>query len=238
MAVQIQLRRGTAALWSSVNPVLAEGEVGYETDTNKIKYGNGVTAWNALPYSSTGGGAIGATGPTGPRGLTGLTGTAGATGVGVTGATGPQGPIGLMGPTGPAGSGSGTNGATGATGVAGPQGATGPRGPAGVDGDTSQTFTVNYSGSSPSSVTNLPAGWSASISANDVTITHTVGKQINDVTYWGYSAALAAWRARYPSAANELTVADATKTSTFTIRISNTVVGADAGGTARIVCFF
>jgi hypothetical protein len=48
----IKLRRDTAAAWTSANPVLAPGEPGLETDTNLIKYGNGVTAWNSLPYAS------------------------------------------------------------------------------------------------------------------------------------------------------------------------------------------
>ena len=47
----IQFRRGTAAQWTSTNPVLADGEPGLETDTKKEKRGNGVTAWNLLPYS-------------------------------------------------------------------------------------------------------------------------------------------------------------------------------------------
>lgn len=46
----IKLRRDTAANWTSVNPTLAEGEVGIETDTNQQKIGDGVTAWNELPY--------------------------------------------------------------------------------------------------------------------------------------------------------------------------------------------
>jgi hypothetical protein len=52
MAVQIQLRRGTAAEWTAANPTLAEGELGLETDTAKYKIGNGSTAWNSLSYSS------------------------------------------------------------------------------------------------------------------------------------------------------------------------------------------
>ena len=48
--VKIQLRRDTAATWASVNPVLLAGEAGLETDTNKIKIGNGSTAWNSLAY--------------------------------------------------------------------------------------------------------------------------------------------------------------------------------------------
>lgn len=52
----IQIRRDTAANWSSVNPVLANGEMGLETDTIKIKWGNGVSAWNALAYFTAAGG--------------------------------------------------------------------------------------------------------------------------------------------------------------------------------------
>ena len=51
---KIQLRRGTAAQWTSVNPVLASGEMGIETDTNKFKFGDGVTNWNNLDYVITG----------------------------------------------------------------------------------------------------------------------------------------------------------------------------------------
>lgn len=54
VVTQIQLRRGTAASWTSANPTLASGEFGYETDTGKAKIGNGSTAWNSLSYSLTG----------------------------------------------------------------------------------------------------------------------------------------------------------------------------------------
>ena len=50
MSVQIKLRRDTAANWVSINPVLASGEPGLETDTLKIKYGDGSSTWNSLPY--------------------------------------------------------------------------------------------------------------------------------------------------------------------------------------------
>jgi Major tropism determinant N-terminal domain len=59
MASRIQLRRGAAAAWTAVNPILAEGEPGYETDTRKIKTGNGLSHWVSLPYTVTGGGAVG-----------------------------------------------------------------------------------------------------------------------------------------------------------------------------------
>ena len=58
MADIIQIRRDTAANWTSVDPTLANGEMGYETDTGKSKMGDGVTAWTSLSYhvDPTGGG--------------------------------------------------------------------------------------------------------------------------------------------------------------------------------------
>lgn len=52
MANRIQLRRDTAANWSSNNPTLASGEVSFVTDENKVKIGDGVTAWTSLSYVS------------------------------------------------------------------------------------------------------------------------------------------------------------------------------------------
>ena len=49
---RIQIKRSTAASWTSNNPVLYVGEIGYETDTKKIKVGDGTTAWTSLAYSS------------------------------------------------------------------------------------------------------------------------------------------------------------------------------------------
>src|SRR4051812_28797508 len=51
----IKLRRDTAANWTSVNPILAQGEAGVELSASpsvpsKIKVGDGVTSWNSLPY--------------------------------------------------------------------------------------------------------------------------------------------------------------------------------------------
>jgi hypothetical protein len=50
MSVQFQLRRDTAANWTSDNPTLAQGEPGFEKDTGKLKIGDGVTAWTGLSY--------------------------------------------------------------------------------------------------------------------------------------------------------------------------------------------
>ena len=53
MALEIQLKHGTAASATANNKTLAQGEIGIETDTLKLKIGDGVTAWNSLAYYST-----------------------------------------------------------------------------------------------------------------------------------------------------------------------------------------
>tara|TARA_R110002153_G_scaffold81650_1_gene206654 strand:+ start:209 stop:1288 length:1080 start_codon:yes stop_codon:yes gene_type:complete len=54
MASIIQIRRDTASAWTSANPTLAQGELGLETDTSKLKSGDGTTAWTSLTYYSLG----------------------------------------------------------------------------------------------------------------------------------------------------------------------------------------
>ena len=50
MATKIQLRRDSSADWTTINPVLAEAEIGFETNTGKFKIGNGSSTWSALDY--------------------------------------------------------------------------------------------------------------------------------------------------------------------------------------------
>jgi hypothetical protein len=57
--VRIQVRRGTSSEWTTANPVLAAGEMGVETNTNKFKFGNGTDAWTALSYAASDSAAIG-----------------------------------------------------------------------------------------------------------------------------------------------------------------------------------
>ena len=57
--VRIQVRRGTAAQWTSANPTLAAGELGVESDTNLFKFGNGSSSWTALAYANNSDVAIG-----------------------------------------------------------------------------------------------------------------------------------------------------------------------------------
>lgn len=52
MAVErIRIRRDTASTWTSANPTLGLGEMGIETDTGRIKVGDGSTAWGSLAYA-------------------------------------------------------------------------------------------------------------------------------------------------------------------------------------------
>ena len=50
MAIKIQIRRDTDSNWTSVDPILAEGEWGYEINTGRIKIGDGTSNWSTLPY--------------------------------------------------------------------------------------------------------------------------------------------------------------------------------------------
>ena len=50
MATKLQIRRDSASDWTSANPVLSAGEMGYEQDTSKMKVGDGSTAWTSLAY--------------------------------------------------------------------------------------------------------------------------------------------------------------------------------------------
>lgn len=55
----IKFRRDTSANWTSINPIPAQGEPCYETDTGKLKIGNGSDNYVTLPYVSDGGGSAG-----------------------------------------------------------------------------------------------------------------------------------------------------------------------------------
>ncbi len=61
MASIIQIRRDTASNWSSANPTLAQGELGLETDTLKVKAGTGSANWASLSYLIDTGGYVTAT---------------------------------------------------------------------------------------------------------------------------------------------------------------------------------
>jgi hypothetical protein len=50
MATKIQVRRGISASWTSANPILSSGEIGFETDSYKFKIGDGSSNWGQLEY--------------------------------------------------------------------------------------------------------------------------------------------------------------------------------------------
>jgi len=51
--MSVQIRRDPAARWTSVDPVLGDMELGCESDTGKVKLGDGSTAWSSLNYAAT-----------------------------------------------------------------------------------------------------------------------------------------------------------------------------------------
>lgn len=102
--VRVRHKRMSARDWTRSDFVLYEGELGIESDTGKVKVGNGRDRFSALAYL---------TGPKGDKGDPGQTGSRGP-----AGPTGPVGPVGSRGPAGPAG----------------PVGPAGPRGPVGEGG--------------------------------------------------------------------------------------------------------
>nr|DAQ84574.1 MAG TPA: hyaluronidase [Caudoviricetes sp.] len=119
--IRVQHKRMSASDWANSPLILLDGELGVESDTGKVKVGNGRDRFSALQYL---------TGPKGDRGERGEQGPKGADGVlrfedltsqqretlkGAQGPVGPAGPIGPQGPTGPAG----TQGLKGETGEPG-----------------------------------------------------------------------------------------------------------------------
>jgi len=52
ITAKIKNRTDISSNWTTANPILALGEIGFESNTNEMKIGNGVTAWNSLAYHS------------------------------------------------------------------------------------------------------------------------------------------------------------------------------------------
>lgn len=116
--IRVQHRRKSASDWQNSEEILLDGELGVESDTGKVKVGDGTNRYTDLQYLT---GPKGEQGDTGPRGN-----------------PGPQGPRGNTGPPGPKGATGerGPQGQTGERGERGPQGATGETGPRGEKGDS------------------------------------------------------------------------------------------------------
>jgi len=223
-----QLRTNTSTNWSAVNPILSQGEPGYEADTGKLKIGNGTSSWNDLIYfsgSNNISALVDTVGYTGSRGFAGSVGAvsttpgfAGSRGfTGSVGATGPQGPAGTVGAIGSRGySGSvgfigsrGLNGFTGSIGIgfAGSRGDKGFAGSAGT-GATGPTGPIGFTGSSAT------AGGGTLLQSRVVLTVDTASLAVNatgsiDLTnaFKGYvlykvETSAAAWIRIYTNAAN------------------------------------
>jgi len=112
----------------------------------------------------------------------------------------------------------------------------------GGDGGSSNSFTfkVNYSGSNPNTVTELPAGWSAVIGGSTVSITHTVGTFPKLMTFLGYNndSSPASLKYRVPTAANEMSIVDSTKNTNFTFAITTAVTASSLSQYALVTVLF
>lgn len=119
--IRVQHKRMTASEWADSSLILLDGEIGVESDTGRIKVGNGHDLYSDLLYLTGPKGDRGERGPEGPKGADGvlrfedLTSQQRETLRGAQGPTGPAGPIGPQGPTGPAGT-QGLKGETGSPG--------------------------------------------------------------------------------------------------------------------------
>ena len=129
--IQFQFRRGLASEWASANTVLAQGEMGIETDTNLFKIGNGTTAWNVLAYG----------GFSGYSGISGWSGISGYSGSGISGYSGISGHSGISGYSGR----SGWSGYSGYSGISGHSGISGYSGVSGYSGISGWSGVSGYS---------------------------------------------------------------------------------------------
>lgn len=111
----------------------------------------------------------------------------------------------------------------------------------GVGGGSSvYTFRVNFAGGEVSGTQDLPVGWTSSVSAPNVTITHNAGSYPKIITYLGYNTDgdVPTLRYRLPTAANEMTIVDSTKTTIFKFIISSAVAAASSNGYALVSISF
>ena len=157
--IRVQHKRMSARDWANSSLILLDGELGVESDTGKVKVGNGRDRFTALQYLTGPKGDRGERGEQGPKGADGVmrfeelttqqreslkgpqgpAGPKGATGTpGLRGGDGPQGPPGPKGPI----------GLTGPTGAQGPPGPAGPPGPKGANGEPGQNI-INQNGGQP-----------------------------------------------------------------------------------------
>jgi len=133
--IRVQHKRMTASDWANSPLVLLDGELGVESDTGKVKVGNGRDRFSALQYLTGPKGDKGERGETGPKGEDGVLRFEDLTSQQRETLKGAQGPVGPVGPSGPIG----------------PQGPTGPAGTQGIKGETGSPGQniINQNGGQP-----------------------------------------------------------------------------------------
>ena len=99
-------------------------------------------------------------------------------------------------------------------------------------------FTIGFDGSgNVSSVSGLPTGWSSSVSGNNITITHTAGVMVKNISYWG-SDPTNGWQLRFPTSGFQATVPAGFETTRFKLNVNSTATGADPNGSAKVNVIF
>jgi len=175
MRARFLVRRGSASEWASANPVLMPGELGFETDTGKLKVGNGLAVWDSLGYTGGTGGEIGPPGPEGPAGPPGSQGDPGP-----AGSPGEQGPPGVQGDPGP-------QGEVGPAGPAGQDGAPGLAGPGVPAGGTTGQVLAKIGGTDYATGWTTPGGgadaWTRVVLGSDFTTSGTANAAVAGLTF-------------------------------------------------------
>ena len=98
---------------------------------------------------------------------------------------------------------------------------------------SSWTAKINFDGSGdPSTVEDLPAGVTASVSGSAITFTHGYARSVKSVVYMGYDANTDEYRMRFPTATYIVKTTPATLTTAFTVNVNTAASGADANGHA------
>jgi len=84
----------------------------------------------------------------------------------------------------------------------------------------------------------LPTGWTTNITGNLITVTHTVGKPLKDIVYWGYDSVTQNLRFRQPTGTHQVTIPAGEQNTKFAINVISQVAGAEVNGYANIVVQF
>lgn len=80
----------------------------------------------------------------------------------------------------------------------------------------------------------LPAGWTTNITGNLITVTHTVGKPLRQLAYWGHDSVTSTLRYRQPTGTHQVTIPTGNLNDKFAINVISQVAGAEVNGYAIV----